>query len=256
MIRFGVGPAGAGEDKRELRDRAARVLAHALGDDVSVVELPRYADLQSALEEGNLELAWLPPLLCVRALDAKREVLVVFVRERGTLYHGAIFVPASARKYRPEDLDGAHVAWVDEHSCAGYLFPRAELVARAIEPHHLFARESMLGSHRAVVRAVAEGSADCGAAYLSSRLDGSTRAAWPAGTMRAILVSPPIPSDGICACASLSDPARVKEVLARLHESEEGKSILRDLFDANALAPTEANHFDPVRAALRALGRA
>ena len=246
MIRFGVGPSGAGAGRQALRERAAQVIGKALGDTVEIRAFEKYSELDSA----ELDLAWLPPILCLRAIERDHAVILRVVREEGTLYHGAIFVPSSVPRYRPEDLRDLRIAWVDESSCGGYLFPRAALYERDLDPDDLFREEKMLDSHVAVVRAVKSGEVDCGATYLNSRLDGSTRAGWTseAVVMRCILVSRPIPSDGIC--SRLESSAEAKSGLLKLNESVAGVTILRELFDAARFEPQDVHHYDPVRSAL------
>lgn len=249
VIRFGVGPAAFGDARKDARDRAAKSMSSVLGDAVEIVAIEKYPDLFAELDKGKVDLAWLPPILCVRAEDAKHVLLLDFVRESGTLYHGALFVSVSAKRWRPEDLAGTTIAWVDESSCGGYLFPRASLVERGIHPRDLFTEEKVLGSHSAVVAAVENGSVDCGAAYLNSRVDGSTRAAWKTGTMRCVLVSRPIPSDAIAAHRSFGNVDRVKTGLRKIDAD-----VMRDLFDATRLDPIESNHYDVVREALKVAG--
>jgi phosphonate transport system substrate-binding protein len=253
MIRVGVGPIAAGSERQALRDRARDVLAGVLGDAVSLEASPTYVELGKTL--GAVDVVWLPPALCVRALDQGMTLLLASVRDAGTQYHGALFVPSASVRYRPEDLEGLRVAWVDPDSCGGYLFPRAALVERELDPNALFKEEKMLGSHRAVVRAVEAGEADCGATYLNSMLDGSTQAGWTRegkSAMRAVLVSRPIPADALCAAPSLPSDRREKigAALADLHTKPEGAAILKELFQVTRLEPSSPLRYDVVRSAL------
>ncbi len=83
------------------------------------------------------------------------------------------------------DLDalaGKRVAWVDRDSCAGYLFPKLELLERGRPPDSLFVGQCFLESHIRVVRAVRDGEAE-----LRARAE-RTRAEWNA--VRAPMRSP------------------------------------------------------------------
>lgn len=256
MIRVGVGPIAAGSDRQALRDRARTVLADALKDDVTLEASPNYVELGKAM--STADIVWLPPALCVRALDRGMTLLVASVRDAGTQYHGALFVPASSVRYRPEDLEGARVAWVDPDSCGGYLFPRAALSERGFDPKALFKEEKMSGSHGAVVRAVEAGEVDCGATFLNSMLDGSTQAGWTRegkSKMRAVLVSRPIPADALCAASTMSSTRReaIAAALADLHAKPEGAKILNELFQVTRLEPSSPLRYDVVRDALKTI---
>ncbi len=254
-LRVGVGPIAAGAARQALRDRAREVLSRALDEEITLEASPNYVELAKTMD-GSADIVWLPPALCVRALDRGMTLLLASVRDAGTQYHGALFVPASSLRYRPEDLDGLRVAWVDADSCGGYLFPRAALAERGFDPKKHFKEEKMLGSHGAVVRAVDAGEVDCGATYLNSMLDGSTQAGWTREgktAMRAVLVSRPIPADALCAAPSLSAERRerIASVLGELHDNPDGSQILRELFQVTRLEPTSPMRYETVRNAMK-----
>lgn len=255
MLRVGVGPIAAGAARQGLRDRAAEVLSKAFGEKAVLTAAPSYVELAKAMQSEH-DLVWLPPALCVRALDRGMRLIAASVRDAGTQYHGALFVPARSVRYRPEDLEGLRVAWVDPDSCGGYLFPRAALAERGFDPKTHFKEEKMLGSHGAVVRAVDSGEVDCGATYLNSMLDGSTQAGWTRegkSAMRAVLVSRPIPADAICASATLENERRerIASCLLELHTKPDGASILRELFQVTRLEPTSPTRYEVVRDAMK-----
>jgi phosphonate transport system substrate-binding protein len=233
-----------------------------------VIASATYAELLERLTRGDVDLAWLPPALCVRAIDRGMTLLLGCVRESALHpatknYHGAMFVAQASERTVAADLRGARVAWVDPDSCSGYLFPRLVLAEEhALDPNALFAEERMLGSHDAVVRAVASGEADCGATYLDAMADGSSRAGWmralPAEAMRVVVKSAPIPNDAICAAGSLHYMQRdaISAALADLHRAPEGAAMLRELFEVARFEPALPRHYDQVRRAMVSTGAA
>ena len=68
-----------------------------------------------------------------------------------------------------QDLKGLNVAWVEQTSAAGYLFPRAALLQAGLKPAELFKTETFVGDHAAVCKAVLDGKADVGATYADDR---------------------------------------------------------------------------------------
>ena len=118
MLRVGVGPIAAGAARQGLRDRAATVLSKLLGEEAVLAASASYVELVKAMENDH-DLVWLPPAICVRALDRGMRLIAASVRDAGTQYHGALFVPARSVRYRPEDLQGLKVGWVDPDFSGG-----------------------------------------------------------------------------------------------------------------------------------------
>ncbi len=262
-LRFGIGPVGGGDGA--LLRRAADVLTRVAATGIDLVVASTYAELLASLGRDELQIAWLPPILCVRAIDAGATLLLGAVRGEGKLYHGALFVLPGSRARTAHDLRGTRVAWVDPDSCGGYLFPRLALTETGLDPTTLFAREVVLGSHGAVVEAVARGEVDCGATYLELHDGQTANAGWtrPGGAdaaggaggpdaMRTVLVSPPIPTDALCASASLGRAARdrLSDALGALHRDRDGAEVVRALFQVSRFEPALPRHYDLVRRAL------
>jgi phosphonate transport system substrate-binding protein len=238
------------------------LLEMALGREVQVRISSSHAQAAAGLApDGDVDAAWLPPVLTVRACDAGHaRVLVGAIRAPGAYFHGTLFVRADTPYERVEDLRGSRVAWVSRDSCSGYLFPRMALVLRGLDPESLFSAQVELGSHRAVARAVAAGEADVGATFLNidaSREDsGAISAGWYEVTetpMRPLLTTDPIPSDAVVVRADLppEQAASLGAALTTLHERPAGARALRELFSVRRLEPVEARAYAPVRAALR-----
>ena len=249
LLRFGVGPIAAGAARAKIRAHAESALARAAGSHAILVVTESYKDLENKLQRGEVDLAWLPPALCVRAIDHGATLLLGCVRASAKTYQAALFVRADSARRAPGDLTGARVAWVDPESCSGYLFPRIALSEDyGLDPATLWAEEKMLGTHAAVIEAVTKGKADCGATFAAGVPD----------DMRWILTSAPIPSDGLCASPSM-DRGRRDELgaaLAEVHRGADGALMLRDLFDVARLEPALPRHYDLVRRAMAGTGAA
>ncbi len=245
----------------EHRAEVGRQLGAQLGCAVAVVPCTDYAGLEARVREGAAALAWLPPALAVRAVDAGHATLLAeLVRGRGAHFFGALFVKSEASFMRVEDLRGARVAWVGPDSCSGYLFPRQGLVLRGLDPSAFFAHEAFCGSHAEVVRRVASGGADVGATFFNmdrARDDsGAISAGWYDASdtpMRPVMTTDPIPSDVICASSRL-DPALRAGALAALLElaaDPRGRAALEAIFAAERFAPAREAPYAAVRAAMR-----
>lgn len=255
-IRFGAGPIMHGSGRTVVRETFAATLGAAIGDFVEILALPDYDALAEAIGSGALDFAWLPPAVYVSQEARGVSLLLACGRVAGTEYRGALFVPQASPLKQVSDLAGARVAWVDARSSAGCLFPRVALKLRGLNPDLLFSEQKILGSHGAVVRAVALGEVDVGATYITTDLDRRpTRRGWDVElapeAMRLMLVTEPIPSDVICAGpkATKEQMGAMSSALMGLHDDSEGRRALMAFFGALRLEPSLPSHYEGVRAA-------
>jgi phosphonate transport system substrate-binding protein len=258
---FGMGPVALSQARAAARSEFAARLGDALGAEVDVSAAQSYAELGAMVERGEVHFAWLPPALCVRMIDAGHaSLLASSVRGHGARFRGVLFTLDASPIRAIEDARGRSVAWVDEDSCAGYLFPRLALRDRALGPDAFFGKQHLAGSHNAVVRAVALGRADVGATFLDETPGAGAegRPGWTlevdARLMRTLLVTDPIPADTICAAGHVDAVtcARATAALTRLHEEERGRRAIGTLFGAHRFERVDVAEYDVVRRALAA----
>ncbi len=262
-LSFGVGPAALGPDTEALRKDFARLLRDTLDMSVRLVTTRSYTQLYDQVTSGEVQVAWLPPAVFVRAHDAyDARLLLSSVHETASSYYGVLFVREDNDAETLEDLRGTAVAWVDGSSCAGYLFPRLAMAEKGIDPHSFFAAEMGAGSHARVVETVAAGSADVGAAYAhdlhadSGETGPERTAAWDhtdvGVPMRVVLRSRPIPNPVICATSDLGEEVgeHVEARLSRMHETKRGRRILAELLQVRRFEPASMKDYEVVRAAL------
>ncbi len=184
-----------------------------------------YAELVTFLRSGAIDIAWLPPIPFAR-LEAENMVRALVCAERGGLdsFVAILFTRADSPIATIDDVRDRHVGWVDPLSTTGYVVPRMRLSLR-FPDGRLFGKESFLGSHAAVVRAVLDGVVDVGASYGGFEDDGSfVRGAFQdvnarATDLRVIEAFGAIPPD-VVAVSSNVDP----ELEAALAEAFEATS--------------------------------
>lgn len=141
-------------------------LAGELGIDVRVRVASDYSELQREALAGTPELVWAPSAVIAQLEDAR--ALLRAVRGGVGRYHSALIARADKR-VTVGAMRGLKAAWVDPLSAGGYLLPLVWLRGQGIEPNLIFDRQDFLGSHRAVVDAVLEGTYDVAAVSTPSR---------------------------------------------------------------------------------------
>jgi phosphonate transport system substrate-binding protein len=168
LSRIAVGIASTDPGPtRALLEGFCAALSTASNLRVTAVGVGHYHTLLEAIEKGEVDVAWLPPILATQAATKGLVVPIALpVRNGFCCYSTALFTREESSLYTPRDLNGCRGAWVDKQSAAGFLIIRAHLRSMGIDLARAFASDQFLGSHSAVARAVTAGDADVGATFV------------------------------------------------------------------------------------------
>jgi len=252
-LTFGVSRSHAGPDL----DAGARLFADALAARVSrkisVTVTPDYERLLEGVLTGGVSIAWMPPLLHVRAALQGAPLAAVSQRNGALAYRAALLVRADSHRTTVRGLRGARVAWADPSSASGFLFPQLHLLAAGVDPRYDLATEQFLGSAAAACRAVVDGDADVCAHYISDAAGAARDEQWKlarlelrqslgehvGAQLRVLDVTDPIPPDGIVLAPPLDGrmQAVVRDALLSLHDDDAGARALHTLLQAERLMP-------------------
>ncbi|HVK85008.1 MAG TPA: PhnD/SsuA/transferrin family substrate-binding protein [Kofleriaceae bacterium] len=254
-ITVAVVPSATPGDSRAALAAVCDALGAILRERVTAFHPDSYMQLVDALQKDRVQYAWMSPALVVLAGEhIQLRPLLSPVRGDLTTYRGVLFVDARSALHTIDDLRGKRVAWVDQTSAAGYLYPRLELAARGIDVAVLFSEELYARSHADVVRAVLDGRADVGATYAIRPPDGQPirRAAFvdvaPERPVRIIEWTAEIPNDAICGHGLLSKQEHrvFGNAILTLCEQEHGRRLLFEAFHAERFVATPRNAFKPL----------
>lgn len=136
-------------------------IGEAIGAELEPHTARDYGELTKAFEAGSLGLAWVPPITAARLVRRHLVLPLALPLRQGRATYCSVIV---AHEDAASDLSAyrtPRVAWVDPESAAGYLAGRGPLLERCGG----FASEQFLGSHSAVVDAVALRAVDLGATF-------------------------------------------------------------------------------------------
>jgi phosphate/phosphite/phosphonate ABC transporter binding protein len=246
--------------------RGAQGFADALGGALHLpVRLTVATDYDKLLEGvviGGVDVAWMPPLVQMRATRQRAVLAAVSERAGGLLYRSALLVRTDSPYRVLSDLKGARAAWTDRSSASGYLFPRLYLASAGIDAARDLGSETFFGSPEVACAAVASGKAELCACFITdeagadrARALGEVKSAVGevAAGLRVLDVTGSIPPDGMVLAAPLDGrhQSRVRDALLGLHEEESGAAAIRALLNADRLAPVTG----PVVSLLSQLGR-
>jgi len=257
---FGIVQANEFQDLgRGPFEELCELASKAVGVRFSPFVATSYRELSSALESGELDLAWLPPIptidLIARDLASP---LAIPARRGATTYHAALIVRRGGPK-SIEGLRGRRAAWVQRDSAAGYLVPRMNLAAKGHDVLRFFARELFVHSHASVVDAVVNGDADVGATYCHVDANGNiARSSWVdegGRVMRpldALTTFGPIPNDALVGSNELPAATRAGVTRWLLALDPASRGLFERLLGASDFRVPSPEHYVSLEHALRA----
>jgi phosphonate transport system substrate-binding protein len=227
-----------------------QALADATGLGVAALPASDYPALLEAMHTGAVDIAWLPPVVALRAASTGRAIPIALPVRRGvSSFYAALFARAGSRFVRPTDLRGVRAAWVSTQSASGYLVIRAALRAQGVSFDEAFSQERFFATHPGVVRAVLDGVADVGATFLHHDAAGSGtwRAGWAGADVQVVARVGPIPADVIAAGVHVP-VARIRQVQKALisgaHPTLTATGSL--LLEAEGFVEAQSAHLAPL----------
>ena len=153
---------------------------------------------------------------------------------------------------------GATVAFVEQTSASGYIFPATVFLGQEIDPETdiepTFAGTGGIG-HPGAVDAVCRGDAVIGVSFDDARTV-TTSECDIASNVVVFAYGPEIPNDGVAVSGELSDDLqqRVKDALMAFAETEEGAEVLDSIYQITAFTEPNLEALELVRQAVDELG--
>ena len=223
-----------------------------------------YAAVIEAMGSEEADVAWLATFAYVLANERHGvDVALKTVRFGDHQYRGQLVALADSDINSIEDIAGKSVAFTDAASTSGFIYPSALFEQKGIEIGESF----FAGGHPQAILAVHEGKTDIGCTYWSpARPDGSVgdarravRETYPDVVEKVKIVgfTDWIPNDTVSFRKEFPAEMREKivDALLRYTETEEGKTVLDELYSITGLIRSTDADYDVVRNALEALGK-
>ena len=254
-VVFGLVVPSAGSDLPTRVEGLTKMIGEHAGVEVERLDAPSYEALAKEVREGRVDIAWLPPIVFVRLADAVVPVGSI-LRGGKSAYEAALVVRSDSRIRSIDNLRGTRAGWVDPWSAAGFVLPRVKLALLGVDPRSVFRTETFHGSHRAAMKALAEGACDVAGTYARADEDGKVIAgAWSeieGAEVRVLATFGAIPPDVIGVRKDYPEAARVKflEALRAACSEESTRKILREIFNGDELEEGLVPGYDALRSAL------
>jgi len=210
-----------------------------------------YVGIVEAMAVGKVHIGWLPPMAYVFAHQRNGdETILKVVRHGKATYRGQVVVMADSGIETLDDLKGKSIAFADQASSSGHLYPRTLLLDNGIDPDADLTDVTFAGGHDTALLALYNGSVDAACSYEDARekLVGTGITDIMEKT-KVLAYTPEIPADNVSVIKDLPRELRDKVTagLIAIAKTERGKEVLMDLYEIEDLVPATDSDYDPVR---------
>lgn len=244
-------PSTEAEKVLDSGDQLAAMLTERTGLHIKTLMASSYEGIVAAMGVGKVQVAWLPPMayLFARQRNGDRAALEV-VRHGKPTYCGQIIVLADSPMKSVADLKGKRVAFAEQASASGHLYPRTLMLENGVDPEKDLSGYTFAGSHDSALIALLKGSTDAACCFDDARTKLS-ESSFPdiMQKTRVLAYTPDIPADNVTLAALLSPElsTEVTNALLAIAGDAQGKKVLMDLYEVEGLVPAADSDYDPVR---------
>jgi phosphonate transport system substrate-binding protein len=224
-------------------------LSKQTGIPVEFTILSRYGDIIERFSTEKMDGAFFGSFtgaLAIRKLGVIPLARPVNLDGTST-YKGYLFVRKDSGIKTVADMKGKKMAFVEQSTTAGYVFPLAWLRSNGVTSlNGFFSEQFFTGSHDAAIMAVLNRKSDIGAA--KHTMYDRVRKDDPRVDRELIILarSPEVPSNGLCVRKDLDTAVRtaLKNALLNLHRDPAGKQVLEQ-FGALEFIESTAEDYQP-----------
>ncbi|GAM10850.1 putative phosphite transport system-binding protein PtxB [Geobacter sp. OR-1] len=157
-LRIGMGAMITPKEGYVYYNRLKEYLAKELKMPVTLVDRDNYAEMNSLLASGGVDIAFVCAGPYVEGHQQfGLELLAMPLVNGKPVYHSYIIVPKNSAAKNLDDLKGKSFAFTDPKSNTGKLVPTYMLVRRNTTPEEFFSKVSYTYGHDKSIAAVAEG---------------------------------------------------------------------------------------------------
>src|SRR5438876_219161 len=165
-LKFGFTPVLSEPEMRTEFEPLMNYLSESLGQKVTLYIAKDYGDLRTQMKNGSVDIGSFSPFAYVDAArGGKIRIIAQSIIEGSTTYRGLIVARKDSGLKSIAELKAKRFAFVDPKSASGYVYPRAMLIEKGINPETFFKKTIFAGTHDKVIAAVLEGRVDAGAIY-------------------------------------------------------------------------------------------
>jgi len=258
-ITLGIIRGGSPDLVKEQAVLLAKELQERLSTPIQLYFPKNYSGLKEAMKNGKVQFGFYTALSFV---EAEKDIALKALLKKtwsGPFYYSAVITNDPKIK-KISDLKGKRVAFVDESSTSGYLYPLVMLRKNGLDITD-FSQVLWSGNHENSIHLLHDKKVSAVAVFASD--EKAKTGAWtvfsrPGFKPHVLWVSEPIPNDPIVVLNSFYEtyPKFTHDLMYAMIEIQDEKrstKALKEVLGEGALMPATSRHFDPVREMMKSL---
>lgn len=253
-LTIGVLPGGDPKVTEKQSFKLAEKVQARIGRPVQIYISKNYGGLIEAIKNKKVDFAVFSAMTYVVAeKEVPIKVLLKKTWNNSPYYYSALVTRPDSKIKKVADLKGKKIAFVDEKSTSGYMYPQTSLRRQKIKDSD-FKTISFSGSHAASIELLEKSEVDAIAVFADD--EKGKNGAWTHFAHdkkfkpRVIWISDPIPNDPIVVRQDFYDENTklTHEVMYTLIDIQnQSQSELGDILGTSDLMPATARQYEPVR---------
>jgi phosphate/phosphite/phosphonate ABC transporter binding protein len=227
-LTFGFTPVLGPQAERAEFEPLTTYLSDAIGQKVVLYVAKNYGDLRTQMEAGEVDIGSFSPFAYVEAVrGGKVRIIAQSIIDGSATYRGIIVARKDSGLKSLTELHGKRFAFVDPKSASGYVYPRAMLVEKGINPDTFFKETIFAGDHKKVIASVLDDRVEAGATY-DTALGVAKLSGMPSENLVVIASTEPIPHDAIAVRIGLDEALakKIQTALVNLDKTEAGRRVI------------------------------
>lgn len=226
------------------------MLSKEMGINVKAFTAANYVAVVEGFGSGGVDFGLIPPFASVLASEEfkARPILVVVKKNGSTTYKSQLLVRKDSGIKTIEDIKGKKIAFVEPSSTSGYLFPAALIKESGIDLEkdieYIYA-----GGHDKALQLLLNGDVDVAATFSDVRKRYEKEFPDAMDCTNVLEYTEDIPGVSITVSSKMDDTTvtKLKEALEKIANSEEGKEILKKLFDIHGFVDASAEDYEIIK---------
>jgi phosphonate transport system substrate-binding protein len=250
VIKMGFVPMKDGDTLIESVEPLTEMLSKEIGIKVEGFTATNYVGVVEGLGSGQVDFGFIPPFAYVLAnSESDAEVILTALNKSGEAkYRSQFMVRKDSSINNFSDIKGKKVAFVDPSSTSGYLFPGAHLIKEGIDIEkdieYVYA-----GGHDKALQLLLNGDVDVATTFVDSR--DRYKEDFPEAMEKVEILgyTDYIPNISVTVKGDMEEELKekIKVALLNIAKTEEGLTLLKDLFNMHGFEEATDADYDIIR---------
>ena len=250
VLVMGFVPMRDGEQLIESVKPLEEMISREMGVKVGAFTAQNYVGVVEGLGSGAVDFGFIPPFAYVLAnSESGARVAMTVLNAMGeSSYRSQFLVGETSGINSFEDLRGKTLAFVDPSSTSGYLFPGAHLYSQGIDIEqditYLYS-----GGHDQSLQLLMNGDVDVAVTFVDARDRYKEDFPEAMEKTRVLGYTEEIPNISVTLSHSMNEEMeeRLTTALMRISETEEGASLLAELFNIHGFVLADDEDYEVIR---------